>query len=194
MKLPGHLLAGALALAALLPTGCTSAPRPGQVEGDPIEAAVTHALTDLSRKMTAQASDGWPAHVPLSSSEPRRPVLRIARLVNRSRSNVDMAAVEHRIARALIDNGSVVVAANEREREEAMDEQAYQESASGAAAPEVTEDLPGLMLVGELTDDVKQVDDELEHKVIFLLTVTDVVKRAALVKAQGEATQVSEAR
>jgi hypothetical protein len=192
MKRPSHLLAGAIALAALLPIGCKSAspsPETSGATGDPVRDAVDAALVDLAAKIQAQVNAGWPAHMPLSSKEPKRPVVRIAQLRNNTSQRADMGEIEDRIARALLDKGHVVVAASQDERDEVMDERGY---GNAAAETGPTEDVVALLLTGELADDVKEIDGERTRSVRFMVKITDTVTRGSLFMSRGEATLVTQ--
>lgn len=176
MKLPGYVLAGALALCALLPTGCTwdssgastDATAPAADAGtDPVAGAIDAALRDLHAKMSAQAAAGWLAHVMRSSSSSSRPVLAIRTIIMHDTSQrLDEKELEQRIAQSLVEGGLVVVSA--------IDEY-------GA------EDPTGLTLLGAFEDDVVEVDGERVHRATISLTVIDNTTRMALVEAVGAA-------
>jgi hypothetical protein len=201
MKRFSHLLAGAIALAALLPIGCKSdssagpaagdAPEAAEAPSDPIATAVDTGVRDLAAKVKAQATTGWPPEVMLSSSEPRRPVVAIRGIVNKTSFPLDTSDVEERLARALLDGGHVIVAASGRAREEARDERAMEESMGGSGAASGVEDAPGLVLVGELTDDVADIDGKRTHQVVFKLRLTDTKRRSIVLQAQGETVAVA---
>jgi hypothetical protein len=159
---------------------------------DAVSQAVDAALRDLASKLKTQAAAGWPAHVPLTSSAGSpRPLLRIRSIMNMTSRHLDMTELEGRIGVMLVDGGLVALAVSDREREEVMDERAYEDS-TGAAAEDGLEDAAGLMLTGELTDDIREVDGERTRTVVLLLTIVDTAKMRALIKARGEATDVDE--
>lgn len=169
-----------------------AAPAEGRETSDAVSQAVDAGLRDLASKLKTQAAAGWPAHVTLSSSSGApRPLLKIRSIMNMTSRHLDMTALEGRIGVMLVDGGLVALAASDREREEVMDERAYEDS-TGAAAEEGLEDAAGLMLTGELTDEVREVDGERTRTVVLLLSIVDTVKMRALIKARGEATDVDE--
>lgn len=155
---------------------------------DPAALAVDAALRDLATRLEAQAATGWPEHVPLSSKT-KLPRLEIRSIVNKTSMHVDTDALEGRIAQALLDGGRVTLAANRREREQAMDERAYENA--GDASELEAEEVVGLMLHGELADEVTEVDGERTRTVVLSLRILDARRAKTLLVARGEAAMTT---
>lgn len=184
-RLPHHVLAGALALAALSPMGCKSDSSGGSgasadAATDPVHDAIDAALRDLSAQLSARAAAGWPAHLAMSSDGAPRPLLTIREIRNETTRSLDKNALKTRIEQVLLEGGLVALAASPAEPTPGADEMGEDE------------DPTGLELIGTLADERTEADGVLTHKVIVSLVVNDTVKARSVVKAQGEATGVSE--
>jgi hypothetical protein len=155
---------------------------------DPVALAVDAALLDLTKQVEARAAAGWAAHVPLSSTT-KLPLVGIGSIMNNTSRHVDTSALEGQIVKALLAGGRVTVAANARERDEAMDEQEYENAmdSTGAAPEGPAQDAVGLMLRGEILDDVTGVDGERTRTIIVMLQLMDTTKQRMLITVRSTA-------
>lgn len=176
------------------PGGRSATPASESQAADPFLLAVDAAIADLMAKLREKAAAGWPAHVRLSSKEPRRPVLAISRIVNQTSRSLDMSVVEERLVAALLEGGQVTVAASAEDREQVYEEQEYGNALDSEGEAEAYEapDATSLTLSGQLSDDIIEVDGKRKHEYSILLIVNDAVKRGTLIRAHARVVDVED--
>jgi hypothetical protein len=179
--------------AALTVAGCGATHRradpndPGLVKanhlgGEEIRAAVN----DMAKKIAEKNAAGWPAHIPMSSDNPPKPQLRIADIVNDTRLHVNVMDLKNDLMNMMVEQNVVYVVGYAdgpgSDRDDVMKEREY--AASGivdanqaAQTPELGgEDVSGLLLKGEISDDVIEVDGVKQHDYWFSLRLLDTRK------------------
>lgn len=158
---------------------------------------IEEAVKDLMAKVDRQTAKGWPAHIKMSTDTPPRPQIRVGNIKNKTRDpSINMVGLRNELLNALANSPSVYVVASREsgDTEEIMDERAYQNEmqTADATAEFGTEDSTGLLLLGELTDDVIQNDDARQHDWIFSLRLVDVVKQRVVVTTQKKMRRIKD--
>lgn len=164
-----------------------SACGPTHSEGDSSDRGMTNvdhiggkeieeAVRDFARKLSEKNAAGWPSHIIMSTDTPPKPQVQISKLVNKTSLHVDTTDLRNELTNMLVEQNVVYVVGD---TEAVMDERGYGNAmeAEGAAAEVGTEDASGLVLVGEITDDVIDDGDTRQHDYWFSLRLTDTLKR-----------------
>lgn len=187
-------VAGALAV-----VGCG----PRHSEADASDRGMTHvdhvggkeieeAVRDMAKKISEKNAKGWDAHIRMSSDTPPKPQLRISDIVNDTSVRVDVQNLKNELTNMLVEQ-NVCYVINYRERTDAvMDERAYQQAtgAAGAVDEMGTEDATGLLLEGEISDDVIEIDGTKQHDYWFSLRLVDTVKQRVVLTTRTKMRRV----
>ena len=162
---------------------------PKHSEGDASDRGLTHvdhiggkeieeAVRDFARKVSEKNASGWPEHIQLSSD--KKPQIQIKAIENQTRLHVNVDDLKNELTNMLVEQNVVYVVGD---TDAVMDEREYQEAmqTQGATQQTGTEDSTGLSLLGEISDDVIEVDGVKQHDYWFSLRLTDTVKRRIVV-------------
>lgn len=195
---------GALAL-----VGCG----PKHSEADASDRGLTHvdhiggkeieeAVRDMAAKIAKKNAEGWPTHIPMSSDARPKPQVRIDDIVNDTTVRVNVQDLKNEMMNMLVEQDVVYVVGYREgagsDADAIMDERAY--AASGmvdgdqaAQAPEMGgEDMTGLLLRGEISDDVIVVDGVKQHDYWFSLRLIDTRKGRAVLTTRTKMRRVRE--
>lgn len=136
---------------------------------------IEEAVRDFARKVSEKNAAGWPAHIIMSTDTPPKPQIRIANLVNDTRLHVNTEDLKNELTNMLVEQNVVYVVGD---TEAIMDERGYGNAMGnqGAAAEMGTEDASGLVLLGEISDDVIDDGSTRQHDYWFSLRLTDTLK------------------
>jgi hypothetical protein len=172
--------------AAIAATVGLSACGPKHSEGDASDRGMTNvdhiggkeieeAVRDFARKLSEKNAAGWPPHIIMSNDTPPKPQVVIRNLVNKTSLHVDTTDLKNELTNMLVEQNVVYIVGD---TEAVMDERGYSNAveAEGAAAEVGTEDASGLVLLGEITDDVIDDGDTRQHDYWFSLRLTDTKK------------------
>lgn len=147
---------------------------------------IEEAVRDMAKKISEKNARGWEAHIPMSSDNPPKPQVRVDKIQNRTRVHFDVVNLRNELLNTLVEQEVVYLVGSRdgpgSDSDAVMDERAY--AASGmvdadqaAQAPEMGgEDMTGLLLRGEITDDVIEVDGVKQHDYWFSLRLVDTRK------------------
>ncbi|MGE0712018.1 MAG: hypothetical protein AB7N76_31305 [Planctomycetota bacterium] len=178
-------LAGAALLAAVGCSGPTHTVEDpeghGVIETDAIgwnelRPAVDHMLEEIS-KLNAQ---GWPAYLPMTTDEPRKPQLRIHVIQNRTRERLDVQAYKNKLMNALVKQGIVAVVGDSHDTAATHAERDYSDAGHTTQALQGDEDATGLALQGEIEDFVIDQENVRQHDYQFNLRLLDTKKNRVL--------------
>lgn len=181
-----------LAAALLVATGCgggkhkrtdateASVVDTNKVGGDEIEMAVK----DLCDKLSKQYAKGWPQHIILT--EEGKPQCRVGKLVNKTSSRFEIEDLRNEIYNALVNQSVVYVVGQKDDVSQVQDERDYSGAMMGKEVDPTKEDTNGFILVGEITDEFiegenNEGDNVRQHTIWFSLRFVDVQKNRIVV-------------
>jgi hypothetical protein len=178
----------------LLLAGCTTTHTrqdindPGLVETDHVGLyEIRGAVDEMCKKIAKQNAEGWPSYVLMTPEPPHKPQVRITTIHNRTRERFDIQTLKNELENAMNEQGAVWLVANEGALDEVHTERDY--SQSGMTNEEIAhgqEDATGLVLYGEITDDVIEQGGTKQHDFMFYLKLYDTRKsRAVLTTKRG---------
>lgn len=175
------LLSGAL-VGCSGPTNTVEDPEDqGLIETDAIGwNELRPAVDDMMKKISEINAEGWPSHVVMTPEPPKKPVLRIHNIQNRTRERLDIQAYKNELMNALVNQGIVYVVGDSRDRAAVGAERDY--SDAGNTTQELTgdEDATGLVLQGEIQDFVIDQENARQHDYQFNLRLIDTKKNRIL--------------
>ncbi|HBP16819.1 MAG TPA: hypothetical protein DEA08_03360 [Planctomycetes bacterium] len=176
------LLSGALLVGCSGPTNTVEDPEDqGLIETDAIGwNELRPAVDDMLKKISEINAEGWPSHVVMTPETPKKAVLRIHNIQNRTRERLDIQAYKNELMNALVNQGIVYVVGDSRDRAAVGAERDY--SDAGNTTQELTgdEDATGLVLQGEIQDFVIDQENARQHDYQFNLRLIDTKKNRVL--------------
>jgi len=179
----------AMLFASLLLLGCgTTHTRkdindPGLVETDHVGIyEIRGAVDEMCQKIAKITAEGWPSYVVTTPDPPHKPQVRITTIHNRTREKFDIQTLKNELENAMNEQGAVWLVASEGALEEVHTERDYTQSGmTNESIEHGQEDATGLILYGEITDDVIDQGDVRQHDFMFYLKLYDTKKSRAVV-------------
>jgi Peptidoglycan-synthase activator LpoB len=159
-----------------------------RIGGDEIEPAVR----ELCDKISSKSAQGWPGHV-LLSDDLQLPVVRIAAIQNRTPHYFDLVILRNELTHALTTQEAVSVGALYTDLDAIHIAQEY--SRSGQTSEEIPvgqADPVGLVLVGEITDEVVRQGDIKQHDYYFHLRLVDTVGSRVVLTSRTKIRKIRE--
>lgn len=192
--------AALLATAALLGCGTTHTYQDpgdtGLIETDHVGLAeIEPAVKSMCDQIARANLEGWPDHVQKSTDTPPKPQIVIDDIQNRTRVHFDVVTLKNELTNELLRQRVCYVVGNRRDLAAVNSQRSYSES--GAVRPDQqlprgAEDASGLVLIGEITDDVIEQGDVKQHDFIFSLRLQDTVKNRTVAMAHTKFRKVRE--
>jgi PBP1b-binding outer membrane lipoprotein LpoB len=181
---------GMIIAACLLMLGCKGTTHtredinePGLVETDHVGVYEMRGATkEMCKKIAKQNAEGWPAYVKLTPDAPHKPQVRITKIHNRTREHFDVNMLKNELENDMNEQGVVWMVASEGALDEVVEEREY--TASGMTNETIQhgqEDATGLILYGEIIDDVIEQGNVKQHDFIFYLKLYDTRKSRAVI-------------
>ncbi len=167
---------------------------PGLVEADHVGLfEIREAVQEMCKKISKQNAEGWPSYVETTPEPPRKPQVRITTIHNRTRERFDIQTLKNELENDMNEQGVVWLVANEGALDEVHTEREYTDSGmTNETIEHGQEDATGLILYGEITDDVIEQGDTRQHDFMFYLKLYDTKKSRAVITTKRGFRKVKE--
>lgn len=167
---------------------------PGLVETDHVGMfEIREAVQEMCKKISKQNAEGWPSYVKMTPEPPHKPQVRITTIHNRTRERFDIQTLKNELENDMNEQGAVWLVASEGALEEVHTERDYTQS--GMTNEEIEhgqEDATGLILYGEITDDVIEQGGTRQHDYVFYLKLYDTRKSRVVITTKRGFRKVKE--
>lgn len=151
------------------------------------------AVDEMNQLISDQTREGWPPHVIMTPDAPHRPQVYIDKIQNRTREHFDVVILRNELINAMTKGNNVYVVGDEGDLEAVNEEREYSQAGmTNEEVPMGQEDVSGLILRGEITDDVIEEGDVKQHDYMFYLRLVDTRKRRIIFTTSTRMRKVRE--